>query len=82
MTYATIETLYQIKYLQPFAMNILEENGHLPLILKLCSKILMFWNYLAKCPCFWNLILTNWVLCKTQYSQNRVLCIFLSITQH
>ena len=23
MTYATIETLYQIKYLQPFAMNIL-----------------------------------------------------------
>ena len=23
MTYATIETLYQIKYLQPFAINIL-----------------------------------------------------------
>ena len=30
MTYAIIETLYQIKYLRPFAMNILGNPGGWP----------------------------------------------------
>ena len=36
------------------------------LIYKLCNKIFMFWNYLIKCYCFWNSILTksNYRLCR------------------
>ena len=39
--------------------HFLWENGYLPLIYKLYSKRPMFWNYLAKCHCIWNLILTK-----------------------
>ena len=40
----------------------LGQNGHLPLSSKICNRILLFWNYLIKCPCF-----------KTQFLENQVL---------
>ena len=30
------------------------QNGHLPLSSKINSKMLIFWNYLTKYPCFEN----------------------------
>ena len=54
--------------------KLLGKNGHLPLIYKLCNKIFMFWNYLAKYPYFWNSILT-----KSSYKWNLTLAMLSSM---
>ena len=69
-TYLTPEQtgeLYHVECLRSVARLIfsygliasLGENSHLSIIYKLCNKMLLFLNYLAKCFCFLNSILTK-----------------------
>ena len=49
------------------------QNWHLPLLLKLSSKMLVLWNYLAKCSYFKLDFLKIEFQWKTWFTQNRII---------